>query len=78
MNGVVGVVGLDGVVEVVGVVGIDELVGVVGVVGLAGSVWRKKLNVTPKEKKRKKAKALLFYIAKCLTEQFYVQLDQPC
>ena len=47
---------------------VDELVGVVGVVGLAGLVWRKKLNVTPKEKKRKKAKALLFYIAKCLTE----------
>ena len=43
-----GVVGVDGVVEVVGGVGV---VGVVGVVGLVGLVWRKKLNVTPKEKK---------------------------
>ena len=52
----------------VGVVGLVGGVGVVGLVELVGLVWRKKLNVTPKEKKRKKAKALLFYIAKCLTE----------
>ena len=45
--GVVGVI----VVVVVGVVGVVGMVGVVGVVGL---VWKKKLNVTPKEKKRKR------------------------
>ena len=34
-------------------VGVDGVVGVVGLVGLVGLVWKKKLNVTPKEKRRK-------------------------
>ena len=39
----------------------------VGLVGLIGLVWKKKLNVTPKEKEKKKKKTTT-----------YVQLDQPC
>ena len=40
-------------VEEDGVFGVDGVVGVVGLVGLA---WKKKLNVTPKEKKTSKTK----------------------
>ena len=47
-----------------GVDGVVGVVGVVGLVGLVGLVWKKKLNVTPKEKKKKTTT--------------YVQLDQPC
>ena len=73
MDRFVGADWVDGPVKVV-------VVGVVGVVGMVGgrggwggfACWAglvEKLTVTPKQNCLKKAKGLLFYIAKGLTEQ---------